>query len=65
MIRHIVACTNANGEPDLFFCLAENAPHAIRLANEEGYEQPYVVFDEEDRCFKNGLENLFQWESLS
>ena len=62
--KHVVACTNANGEPDLHFCLAEDAIHAIRQANDQGYEQPYVVFDEEDRCFKNGLENLFVWESL-
>lgn len=63
-IKHVVACANANGESDFFFCYAENAVHAIRKANDEGYEQPYVVFDEDDRCFKNGLENLFNWESL-
>lgn len=63
-IKHVVACTNANGESDFFFCYAKDAFVAISKAEEEGYEAPFVVFDEQDRCFKNGLENLFQWESL-
>jgi hypothetical protein len=63
-IKHVVACTNANGESDFFFCYAKDAFEAISKAEEEGYEMPFIVFDEQDRCFKNGLENLFQWESL-
>ena len=63
--KHVIACTNANGEPDFYFCLATCEEDAVTKAEEEGYEKPFVVFGEGDRCFRRGLENLFVWESLT
>lgn len=72
MIKCVVACTNANGEPDFYFCKVEatqeeyddgiHYERAKGKAKEEGYEAPFVVFDEND-----GLDWLFEhfvWESV-
>lgn len=55
----MIACTNANGESDLFVCTVEvseaeydNGIHfdrAIEMAENEGYDAPYVCFDEQDQ----------------
>lgn len=73
-IRCIVACTNSNGSPDLFF-LKITAPEdkiddgrhydkAKKIAANEGYAGPYVVFDETDSAGKAMLK-LFVWKSAS
>ena len=73
-LKMIVAGTNANGEPDLYFlkirCTFEEyneGEHyllAQRKAEEEGYERPFVVFDEHDSAGKAMLP-LFTWETAS
>jgi len=74
IIRTIIACTNANGEPDLTFvkvtCTQEqfDAGYHYELAEiwalGEGYEGPFVAFDEYDRAGETMLK-LFVWKSAS
>jgi hypothetical protein len=57
-IRCVVACKNASGQPDFFGCTLtatqeeyDNGEHydaAAVAAEEEGYEGPFVVYDEND-----------------
>ena len=73
-IKMIVACTNASGEPDLFFfklktndnCIESmlTVDRARQIAKDEGYEGPYVVYDETDRAGKAMLDK-FVWESAT
>ncbi len=73
-IKCIIACVNANGEPDLYFCKVratqeqiEGCFHldcAIEQANEEGYEAPFVPYDEHDKAGK-ALCKLFEWKTAS
>lgn len=80
-IRCIVAGTDANGGPDLFFVkvqlndetdLSENddvntGKHysaAEKAAENNGYEGPFVAFDEIDHA-GNAMLGLFVWESAS
>jgi hypothetical protein len=81
-IRKIcVACTNANGEPDIFFFklgmysleedydaeLDDYPYEAIKgIAEENDYEGPYVIWDETDYLFRNlDCESKFEWDSAS
>lgn len=58
-LRMVVACHNANGEPDVFSCEVPVGPVdgdqyelAKEAAREAGYEIPMVAADETDRLFK-------------
>lgn len=74
IIRCIVAGENANGEPDLFFTKIEtDEPNFNRgwhyeiaemAAINEGYGEPFVVFDENDSA-GNALCGLMQnWDDV-
>jgi hypothetical protein len=57
-IRCVVACKNASGQPDFFACTVKASPEeydngehyeaAQRAAEGEGYEGPFVVYDQND-----------------
>jgi hypothetical protein len=72
-ISCVVACRNASGEPDFYFCRVECPPDRVEegahhetaenAARDNGYEGPFVVFDEHD-----GPEWLFEqfaWATAS
>lgn len=73
-VRCMVAGHNASGEPDFFFViirLSEGAyedgyhyERAVSEAEEEGYEPPFVAFDEFDDAGKAMLDK-FVWKSAS
>jgi hypothetical protein len=73
-IKMAVAGYNANGEPDFFFVKVEcteeqrgDGAHyhaAYQEAFENGYEGPYVAFDEDDPGFR-ALKDAFVWESAT
>lgn len=72
IIKCIVACTNANGDPDLFFVKVkctdkqfENGDHydsAKAHAEQQGYE-PFLAYDEVDSAGKAMLV-LGEWDSF-
>lgn len=72
-VKCVIACHNASGEPDLFFCKVTctkqeygNGDHYERAENyakDQGYSGPMVVFDEHDG--PKALFDLFVWESAS
>lgn len=72
-IKCVVACRNCEGSPDFYFCKVTLAEAAYDVgahydlaedsAREEGYEGPYVVFDENDG--PDWLFDHFVWESAS
>ena len=57
-VKCVVACRNANGEPDFFPCTVnasqeqydegEHYDEAEQIAAEQGYEKPFLVYDEND-----------------
>lgn len=69
----VVACTNANGESDFFFCIVEGSQEQIDngdhydtakdYAVESGYEGEMVVFDEDDG--PKFLFGHFAWKSAT
>jgi hypothetical protein len=73
-VRCVVACRNANGEPDLFFCKihctteqyirGNHYTRAKLVAEEEGYE-PKLVWDEFDPAF-TAMSNVNQvvWDAI-
>lgn len=72
-MKIVVACTNANGDADLFFFILDDVPEdrydlgehfdaAMLHAENEGYEYPMVVFDD---SMPTALENIFIWETAS
>jgi hypothetical protein len=72
-LKMVVACTNANGDADLFFFIMDKIPEdqydlgghfdaAKEHAENEGYEHPMVVFDD---SMPIALENIFEWETAS
>lgn len=73
IVKCVVACYNASGEPDLFFCkvdlhsdrydVGDHYEMAEDYAQEEGYSGPMVVFDENDG--PKALFDLFVWESAT
>ena len=73
IVKCVVACHNASGEPDLYFCkvncseadyeVGEHYEIAEGEATEQGYSGPMVVFDENDG--PKALFDLFVWESAS
>ena len=73
LIKCVVACANASGEPDFFFCrvecseqdyeVGEHYDIAEGFAREEGYCGLMVVFDENDG--PDWLFDHFVWESSS
>jgi hypothetical protein len=72
-IKCVVACRNASGESDFYFCKVECSEEQYDVgdhyelaedsAREEGYEGPMVVFDENDG--PDFLFDHFVWESES
>jgi hypothetical protein len=76
IIRIVIACHNANGEPDFAFvkvcCDEEDIIKGIHYDVAEGwaennaYEGPFVCFDESDIALgPKFLLNHFVWESAS
>ena len=73
IVKCVVACHNAGGEPDLYFVkvdcqeseydVGQHYEMAEESAIEDGYSGPMVVFDENDG--PNSLFDLFEWESAS
>lgn len=74
IIKCIVACTNSSGEPDLYFAKVkctkdqyETGKHYDAIKDEaanEGYMEPFIVYDQNDRAGKFML-SLFVWDSAS
>jgi len=72
-IKCVVACRNAEGASDFYFCKVECSQDeydvgkhyeiAEEQAADEGYEGPMVVFDENDG--PNFLFDHFVWESAT
>lgn len=72
-VKCVVACYNASGEPDLFFCkvrcteeeysYGDHYEKAEDYAVEQGYSGGMVVFDENDG--PKALFDLFVWESAT
>ena len=72
-IHCIVAASNSNGDPDLFFvkvrCTQEqydNGAHYVRAkaaAESAGYE-PFLAYDEQDSAGRAMLP-LFEWKTAS
>lgn len=72
-IKCVVACRNASGESDFYFCKVECSEEQYDVgdhyelaedsAREEGYEGPMVAFDENDG--PDFLFDHFVWESAS
>lgn len=61
-VSMVVACRNASGEPDLFFCEVEADPNtgdhvlmALAEAEEHGYEGPMIVADEFDSLYQKAV----------
>jgi len=73
IVKCVVACHNASGTPDLFFCkvrcseaeydVGDHYDKAEGYAQEQGYSGPMVVFDENDG--PKTLFDLFVWKSAS
>jgi hypothetical protein len=73
LIKCVVACVNASGESDFYFCRVTCSPDeydegahyeiAEDAASSEGYDGPMVVFDENDG--PNWLFEHFVWDSSS
>ena len=73
-VKCIVAGTNANGAPDLFFVQVrcsesqyENGDHyeaARNAALSHGYEAPLVAFDQNDEA-GYAILRIFEWSSAS
>jgi len=71
VVKCVIACHNASGEPDLAFvqirCTQaqyDEGKHyeaAQNWACNDNYESPFVVFDENDA--PNGLLEMFVWAS--
>lgn len=76
IIRCVVACINANGEPDFFFVkIGKESPatddslvidKAIEIAEENGYESyGRLVYTPGDRAFKAFARNAFDWKNAT
>ncbi len=73
LVKCVVACHNAQGEPDLAFVKVrctqaqyDEGQHyqaAELWAHQDNYEAPFVVFDENDG--PDALFDLFVWNSAS
>lgn len=71
IIKCVVACFNAGGEPDFYFCKVECADAeydvgahyetAEEFAYDEGYSGPMVSYDENDG--PDWLFEHFEWDS--
>jgi hypothetical protein len=71
IVKCVIACHNAQGEPDLVFIKVRCMPAqydegkhylaAERWAGQGNYEGPFVVFDEHDG--PSALFDLFVWDS--
>ena len=74
VVKTVVACYNASGEPDFFFVLVElsrdyflegrHYQAAGEQAENEGYEGPFVMYDEYDPPGDSFI-GLFEWASAS
>ncbi len=72
--KMMVACHNANGEPDFYFCKIRctkaeynNGEHyalASRKAKDKGYREPFVTIDENDLAGK-AIVDHFVWNAVS
>jgi hypothetical protein len=73
LINMVIAGTNANGDSDLFFCKVdiseqgyadgEHFTAAQEYAQDEGYEGPFVVFDQYSP--PKPMFDLFEWNTAS
>lgn len=73
LIKCVVACHNASGSPDFYFCivsclkneyeLGEHYDIAAQSALAEGYDEPFVIFDEHEA--PDWLLSRFVWASAS
>ena len=73
VIKCVVACYNAAGEPDFYFCKVactqeeyDNGDHygkAVAAALDAGYGEQFVVFDENDG--PAWLFDHFVWDSAT
>lgn len=73
IVKCVVACFNAAGEPDFYFCKVdateqkykdgEHYEMAEESAKRFGYDGPYVAFDEKDG--PSWLFDHFVWESAT
>lgn len=73
IIKMVIAGTNANGESDLLFCKVtvteddyndgKHFSKAEEYAKEEGYEGPFVVFDEYSP--PKPMFHLFVWKTAT
>ena len=73
IIKCVIACSNASGEPDLYFVKVrckesqyEEGDHYRKAENqaiEDGYEEPFVSFDENDSAGR-ALCKLCEWSSI-
>jgi len=71
----VVACTNSDGDPDLFFCKVTGTPDQIlagkhygaakRCASNEDNGGHMVAFDCEDDAAGEAMKPLFTWETCS
>lgn len=72
-IKCVVACRNAEGVSDFYFCrvecsqeqydVGEHYERAEEMARSDGYEGPFVVYDENDG--PDWLFKKFIWKSAS
>lgn len=70
----MVAATNSNGEPDIYFVIVECTNEQIdrgdhydaarEAAQAAGYEPHDLVFDQNNAA-GNAMQSLFVWESAS
>ncbi len=75
LIKCAVAGIDPNGNADIWFVtvqcteeqrdLGEHLEAAEEHAEENGYEGPFVTFDEEDPIMKYALMGVFEWETSS
>ena len=73
IVKCVVACRNAEGASDFYFCrvecaeaqydIGEHYEKAEEMAESDGYEGPFVVFDENDG--PDWLFDRFVWKSAS
>lgn len=77
VVRIVVACLNAEGEPDFYFLLVNDdrkgeevddwdciEQTAIAQAKDEGYEGPFIVYDCDSYSAGRKIAECFEWKSL-
>lgn len=74
-VKCAVAGIDANGCADIWFVIVEcteeqrdlgdHLSAAEESADENGYEGPFVVFDEDDPIMRYALMSVFEWSTSS